>query len=51
MVLTFQGKSPPHVLEPLLQRELSRLRELEAKTLYPESSELTLSVRAIRLDY
>lgn len=42
MVLTFQGKLPPHVLEPLLQRELSRLRELEAKTLYPESSELTL---------
>lgn len=39
MVFTFQGKSPSHVLVPLLQLELSKLRELEAKTLYPESSD------------
>lgn len=38
-VFTFQGKSPPHVLVTLLQLELSKLKELEAKTLYPESSD------------
>ena len=39
MVFTFQGKSPPRVLEPLLQLELSRIRELKAKTVYTESSD------------